>query len=188
MSWDRPRGIKDEADPRHAEIVIDQLKFQDSREASTPGIREEGNTTDDKDDKLTEKDSTRYRAIVARLNYLTPDRPDIAYVVKELARAMSNPSNGDWLKVKRLGRYIKGRPRLQQVVAWQLAHERVTTYSDANWAGCKQSRKSTTGGCIIIGKHTIKGWSEIQALVALSSGESELYASLKAAAETLGLM
>ena len=38
------------------------------------------------------------------------------------------------------------------------------------------------------GKHTIKGWSKIQALVALSSGESELYVSLKAATETLGLM
>ena len=108
--------------------------------------------------------------------------------MKELARAMSNPSNGDWLKLKRLGRYIKGRPRLQQIFAWQLAQGMVTTYSDADWAGCKQSRKSTTGGCITVGKHTIKGWSKTQALVALSSGESELYASLKAAAETLGLM
>ena len=64
----------------------------------------------------------------------------------------------------------------------------VVTYSDADWAGCKQTRKSTIGGCIIVGKHTIKGRSKTQSLVALSSGESELYVVLKAAAETLGLM
>ena len=40
----------------------------------------------------------------------------------------------------------------------------------------------------MIGKHAVKGWSKTQALVALSSGESELYAALKAAAETLGLL
>ena len=125
---------------------------------------------------------------MARLNYLSPDRPDIAYAVKELARAMSNPNNGDWARLKRLGRYVKGRPRLVQMYEWQNAQRTVTTYSDADWAGCKQTRKSTTGGCIKIGHHTIKGWSKTQALVALSSGESELYAALKAAAETLGIM
>ena len=64
----------------------------------------------------------------------------------------------------------------------------VKTYSDADWAGCKQSRKSTTGGCIAIGTHIIKGWSKTQSLIALSSAESELYAILKASAETLGVM
>ena len=123
---------------------------------------------------------------MARLNHLIPDRLDIAYAVKELARAMSKPTNGDWLRLKRLGRYIKGRPRVQQVYEWQSAQGMVITYSDADWAGCKQTRKSTTGGCITIGKHTIKGWSKTQSLVALSSGESELYAMLRAAAKTLG--
>ena len=125
---------------------------------------------------------------MARLNFLAPDRPDIAYAAKGLARAMSNPSNGDWLRLKRLDRYIKGRPRLQQVYHRQPAQSSVTIYSDADWAGCKQTRKSTTGGCIMIGGHATKGWSKTQALVALSSGESELHAALKSAAETLGFM
>ena len=186
--WDSSKGIVCEADPRHAEIVIEQLKLGEAKEVSSLGTREEGHNTADHDDQLSERDTTRYRAIVARLNYLIPDRPDIAYAVKELARAMSKPCNGDWLKLKRLGRYMKGRPRLQQVYQWQPAQGMVTTYSDADWSGCRQTRKSTTGGCIIIGAHTIKGWSKTQSLVALSSGESELYATLKAAAETLGVM
>ena len=39
-----------------------------------------------------------------------------------------------------------------------------------------------------MGTHTLKGWSKTQALIALSSGESELYAALKASAETLGMV
>ena len=90
--------------------------------------------------------------------------------------------------MKRLGRYIKGRLRLVQRYDWQPAQRIIKTYSDADWAGCKQTRKSTIGGCIQIGRHIIKGWSKTQALVAVSSGESELYAALKVAAETLGIM
>ena len=188
VTWDDSKGISCEADPRHAEIVIEQLKLQDSKAVTTPGARDEGRTTPNNEEKLNDKEATKYRAIVARLNYLSPARPDLAYSVKELARSMSSPDIGDWLRLKRLGRYIQGRSRLVQHYNWQPAQCTINTYSDADWAGCKQTRKSTTGGCIKIGQHTIKGWSNAQALVALSSGESEQYAALKAAAETLGLM
>lgn len=79
-------------------------------------------------------------------------------------------------------------PRLQQHFQWQKAPNILRTYSDAGWAGCRQTRKSTSGGCVTLGRHTLEGWSKTQSLVALSSGESELYATLKAAAETLGMI
>ena len=101
---------------------------------------------------------------------------------------MATPTMGDLTRLKRLGRYLKGKPRLQQWFVWQPKQEKLVTYSDADWAGCKQTRKSTTGGCIMVGAHSIKSWSRTQSLIALSSGESELYASLKAAAETLGVL
>ena len=101
MTWDGSRGIVYEADPRHTELIIDQPKLGDAKEVSTPGTREEGRITTDQGDKLSEKDTTRYRALVARLNYLAPGRPDIAYAVKGFTRAMSNPTNGDWLRLKR---------------------------------------------------------------------------------------
>ena len=77
---------------------------------------------------------------------------------------------------------------MQQLYKWQGGQSVLKVDSDADWAGCRESRKSITGGCIQIGEHTIKGWSKTQSLVALSSGESELYAALKAAAEGLGTM
>ena len=61
-------------------------------------------------------------------------------------------------------------------------------YADVDWAGCRDIRKSTTGGCAMLGEHTLKGWSKTQALVALSSGESELYATLRAASEALSII
>lgn len=154
---------------------------------STPGAREEGTSNEDHQMPLNERDAAMYRAIVARCNYFVPDRPDMAYAVKELARSMATPCNGDIAKMKRFGRYIKGKPRLVQWFEWQLAIDTITTHSDADWAGCKAIRKSTTGVSITIGKHTIKRWNKIKFLIAFSSGGSELYASLKVAAETLGL-
>lgn len=62
------------------------------------------------------------------------------------------------------------------------------TFCDADWAGCKETMEPTTGGCITAGSHTIKSLSAIHAFIALSSGESELYVALKAAAETLGMV
>ena len=62
------------------------------------------------------------------------------------------------------------------------------THSDADWAGFRDTRPSTTGARITIGAHSMKGQSKTQSSVALSPGQSELYASLKASAETLGLL
>ena len=188
VSWNGAEGLVYEADPRHVEIILEQLQLQDAKEVTMPGAREEGRTAMDNEIKLGDNEATKFRAIVARLNYRSPDRPDIAYIVKELARAMFDPTNGDWLRLKRLGRYVKGKPRLQQLYPWQPAQQRITSYSDSDWAGCKQTRKSITGGCIMIGGHTTKGWSNTQSLIALSSGEAEFYAALKSAAETLGFM
>lgn len=155
---------------------------------ATLGTKEEGTTKDGSEKLLDNEHASQYGAVSARCNYLALDWPDIADSVKELARSMANPTEGDWMKLKRFGRYLKGRPRLQQTYAWQEARQIIRTYSDADLAGCKRTRKSTTGGCIKVGAHTIKAWSKTQSLVALSSAESEFYAILKASAETPGVM
>ena len=188
IGWDNQKGVVYEVDPRHVEIIVDQLKLKEAKAVATPGTKEEGTTTHDCTEALDEQQSSMYRAITARCNYISPDRPDIAYIVKELARKMATPTKGDWIRLKRLGRYLLGRPRLQQVHSWQGTQTIMKAYTDADWAGCRESRRSTTGGCIMLGKHTLKGWSKTQALIALSSGESELYAALKASAEALGMV
>ena len=88
---------------------------------------------------------------MAGCNYVTLDRPDIAYTVKELARHMTSPRNEDWQRLKRLGRYLKGRPRLQQLFVWQNGPVILKMYNDVDWAGCRETRRSTTGGCVRLG-------------------------------------
>ena len=60
-------------------------------------------------------------------------------------------------------------------------------YSDSDWAGCRQTGKSTSGGVIMIGDHFIKGWSRTQNHVTTSSAEAELIALVKCTAESLGI-
>ena len=59
-------------------------------------------------------------------------------------------------------------------------------YSDTDFAGCKETRRSTSGGVIMLGGHTIRHWSKIQSTIALSSGEAELSRIGSAIAEALG--
>ena len=62
------------------------------------------------------------------------------------------------------------------------------TYSDTDWAGCRRTRRSTTGGYTVAGSHLIKMWCKTQAVVAPSSAEAELYGLVRASAETMGLI
>ena len=63
----------------------------------------------------------------------------------------------------------------------------MTTYTDSDWAGCVKTARSTSGGIVTIGAHMIKSYSRQQKVVALSSAEAELYATVAASAEGLAL-
>ena len=63
----------------------------------------------------------------------------------------------------------------------------VDVHSGANWAGWKVTRRSTSGGVVMRGRHLIKCWSKSQNVISLSSAESEFHATVKAAVEGLGM-
>ena len=182
-------GVEFEADPRHAEIVIKELGLTDAAPSKVPGVKPpKMHTEDDEPVELGREEARRYRAIAARLNYLAPDRFDCGYSTKEAARNMARPLEGDFDKLKRIGRYLVGRPRLVHIFAWQEQVGTVTSYSDSDWAGCEKSRRSTSGGIVTIGTHVLKSYSKQQRTVALSSAEAELHAMVAASSETLGIV
>ncbi len=91
--------------------------------------------------------------------------------------------------MKRMGRYLKGRPRMTQQFLWQEEEgSELEVLGDTDHAGCRKSRKTTTGGAAMWGRHCIRHWSKTQSVLSLSSGESELTGAVKATAEALGLM
>ena len=100
---------------------------------------------------------------------------------------MSNPRPSDWVLLKRVGRYLVGKPRMVQMFAWQDFPGVVDGFCDSEWAGDREDRTSTSGGVLQIGMHTLKTWSSTQQILALSSGEAELYAMVKGCAQAKGL-
>ena len=92
------------------------------------------------------------------------------------------------LLLKRLARYLAGAPRAAYTYPWQSKDSRLEAYVDSDWAGCKGSRRSTSGGVLAWGRHMLKSWATTQATVALSSAEAELYSLVKGAAQSLGLL
>ena len=99
-------------------------------------------------DELDDAQITKYRALVDRADYLAVDRGDIAFCVKELARCMSSRSRQDWERLRRLARYCRHRPRGVLWYAYQGTTNKVTCFTDSDWAGCKRTRRSTSGGCM----------------------------------------
>ena len=136
---------------------------------------------------LEPKQAKEYRALAARANYLATDRADIQYAVKEICRGMANPTRGDWRKLKRLGRFLIGRPRVVISYGYQSEDELLLGFSDSDWAGCKRTARSTSGGVVMKGSHMLKSWSSTQKSITLSSGEAGLIALVKTCTEVIGI-
>ena len=99
---------------------------------------------------------------------------------------MKNPSNEHWCAVKRVLRYVKATSDLglkfESTESFALAG-----FSDSDWAGCAESRKSTSGFVFQLGKCTVSWSSKKQPIVALSSTEAEYIALCRAAQEAVWL-
>ena len=171
-----------EADQRHAEDVISGMGLSsDSKTVVTPGTN-----TPTQAGKIIMND-TQFRMLAARCNYLAQDRPDIQFAAKEVCRKMSSPDEDAWGKLKRLARYLAGESRVVYEYHRQQTPSEIVVWSDTDFAGCKETRKSTNGGAIMLGGHCVKAWSSTQAKIALSSGEAEFGGIVKAASEGMGV-
>ena len=176
-------GWEVEADPRHAEHVVEQLGLAEEKGCATPGISGTEEEDNNEDVPLVGEDVTRYRGVIARCNYMAADRPDCVFAIKEGCREMSKPTTGSLRRLRRIGKYLKQNPRLIWKYDMQEYIDELTVRTDADWAGCRRSRKSTSGGSISRESHCIKTWSKTQAVIAKSSAESELYGAVRGACE-----
>ena len=99
---------------------------------------------------------------------------------------MSSPRKRDWRKLLRLAKYLVTRERFVVDFKYQEAITRIDVWTDTDYAGCRETRKSTSGGVFRLGKHLLRGWSSTQKVIAPSSGETEYYGVVKGASEGLG--
>ena len=181
-------GYLYEPDGKHTQKVLKELNLKEdnSKGSGITGAKTVAGDEDLRGRPLDDDKARWYRSMAATLNYMAMDRPDRGYAVKELCRSMSSPSELDLQKLKKVGRYLVQVGNVFSVFRWDCNLGRVVGYSDSDFAGSER-RTSTSGGVIKFGGVIIKSWSKQQKVVALSSGEAELYGAVKLGCELMGI-
>ena len=127
------------------------------------------------DSSRVEVSLTLYRSIIGSLLYHTVSRPNIAFSVGVCARYQAAPKESHLIAVKQIIRYVNGTPD------YGLWYSKDTNaclayYSDADWVGSMDDRKSTSGGCFYLGNNLVSWMSKKQNSVSLSTAEAEYIA------------
>jgi hypothetical protein len=184
-------GIKWSGDPRHQQILEDHFGMQ----SDTKVLRKNGYDDDEfqqdgnPNEELDQEEGKVFRGLAARLNYMAQDNMLIQFPAKEICKNMSRPTRQDFYKVKKLVRFLRGVGTVSLLYEWQREDEarQVMVYVDSDWAGCRSTRKSTSGGVLTVGRHVLRTWSCTQSTVATSSGEAELIAMFEGATRGCGM-
>ena len=131
-------------------------------------------------------DKKRYQRLVGRLIYLSHTRPDIAFAVSLVSQHMHSPKEAHLQAVYRILRYLKNSPG-KGLFFQKNASKDVEIFTDADWAGSKEDRRSTTGYCTFVWGNLVTWRSKKQSVVSRSSAESELRAVAQGICEGLWL-
>nr|GEZ02908.1 hypothetical protein [Tanacetum cinerariifolium] len=161
--------------------ILKKFGCSDVRSANTPMEKENpwGKDRPSKDVELH-----MYRSINGSLMYLTASRLDIMFAVCAYARHQVTPKECHLHAVKRIFRYLKGHPKLGLWYPKESPFDLVA-YSDSDYGGATQDRKSTTGGCQFLGRRLISWQCKKQTIVATSTTETEYVAAASGCGQVL---
>ena len=183
--WVNADGWHYEADPRHAEKLLRTGGLEEAKSAVTPGSREVGRG--DREDFLKQlgaKEHREYRQQAGLLQYLAGDRYDLKFAAKELMRECSAPTVGSQARLKRALRYLCGAPRAIYTYGfddWTRDGQgrEITIDVDSDYAGCTETRRSTSSLVARVGPWVLAEQSVTQPVVALPSSEAEFHAIVR---------
>jgi hypothetical protein len=131
-------------------------------------------------------DREQYQRLVGRLIYLSHTRPDIAFAVSVVSQFMHDPKTHHMEAVNRIIRYLKGCPG-RGLLYKSNGSLQVECYTDADWAGSLDDRRSTSGYCTFVGGNLVTWRSKKQNVVARSTAEAEFRAMAHGICEVLWL-
>nr|GEU79516.1 hypothetical protein [Tanacetum cinerariifolium] len=161
--------------------ILRKFGLTDGKSASTPIDTEKPLL---KDSNIEDVDVHTYRSVIGSLMYLTSSRPYIMFAVCACDRFQVTPKASHLQAVKRIFRYLKGKPHLG---LWYPKDSpfNLVAYSDSDYVRASLDRKSTTGGCQFLGCRLISWQCKKQTVVATLSTEAEYVAAASCCAQVL---
>ncbi|KAI0528858.1 hypothetical protein KFK09_001401 [Dendrobium nobile] len=166
----------------YAKALLDKAGMTDCHPLQTPLSAK---TPTSPADESPFSDPYLYRSLAGSLQYLTITRPDLSFAVNQVCQHMNKPLNYHFQMLKRILRYLKGT--VSAGLPIQLGNFTLSAYADADWAGDKIDRKSTSGYCVFLGRTLISWSAKKQSTISRSSTEAEYRALTAAATEIVWL-
>jgi hypothetical protein len=154
---------------QYAIDILERAGMSDCKPCYTP-VDTKANLSEDDGPPIA--DATSYRSLTGALQYLTFSRPDIAYVVQQVCLHIHTPWEPHLTALKRILRYLCGSLDYGLLLRPSSTSELVV-YTDANWVGCPDTRRSTSGYAVLLGTNLVSWAAKRQPVVSRSSAEAE---------------
>lgn len=154
---------------KYAEEIIERAGMSSCKPSATlvdtkPKVSATSSSTFD--------DPTLYRSLVGALQYLTFTRLDISYAVQQVCLHMHDPRIDHMSALKRIIQYVKGTLDYG-IHLYPSSFSSLVSYTDADWGGCPDTRRSTSGYCVFLGDNLVSWSSKRQPTLSKSSSEAE---------------
>ncbi|GJU49316.1 putative ribonuclease H-like domain-containing protein [Tanacetum coccineum] len=151
----KPNGIFISQD-KYVDEILKKFDFASVKTASTPIETQKPLV---KDEEASDVDVHLYRSMIGSLMYVTASRPDIMFAVCACSRFQVTPKTSHLTAVKRIFRYLKGKPKLGLWYPRESTFD-LESYSDSDYAGANLDRKSTQKVVNILGRDSLH-WNAI---------------------------
>jgi hypothetical protein len=166
---------------KYIKEMLKKFRMEDCAPVNTPMVT---GCKLSKDDESLEENQTLYRSMIGNLLYVMTSRPDIMQAVGLVAWFQAAPKETHVQAVKIIFKYLKGT---LDFGLWYSRGEyfTLTTYTDVDWAGSVDDRKSTSGGAFFLGNNLVSWLSKKQSSVSLSTTEAEYIATTSCCTQVL---
>ena len=169
---------------KYLKQILKKYGMEDAKPVCTPMVT--GCSLSENDESAAVHQPT-YISMIVSLHYLIGTRPDIMHAVGIVGRFQANPKETHLQAVKRIFKYLQGT---QNYGLWYPRDTDLTlhAYTDADWAGSMDDRKSTRGSAFFMGSRLVSWFSKKQSSIALSTAEVEYVAAASCCTQLLWMM
>ena len=128
---------------KHIDKILSLLELEGAKPSNVPGNKEDGQV-ENGEELVDEAKAKIYRSCVGSAIFLSGDRFDIKYAVKELAKSMKQPTVASFARLKQLGRYLGGTKEYgHRLLMLNNKPTHIDIFVDADWGGTAGDRRST---------------------------------------------